>query len=217
MNPNKYNWNQNSRQCHIAGCDNTFNRTRKSGLCNTHVLHTADLLLEVRKTGTDFGNPPAHFDILDKLLEWATTRHIHLETYVNRIAIKILGNIPDITILDGQHKNHLPTPLSIQDLVNTCVMPEIEALFSQSEQSWSSQTYTIRGTAYPVRILFIIFAGLMLCEESNRGDRWLYKHVLNMEDKVSQLGGAMPLTYLASRRYDWPITIGPNLLRKAFK
>ena len=52
------------------------------------------------------------------------------------------------------------------------------------------------------------FAGLVLAEEANRGDRWFNRIIRKDETKTSLLGGAMPIGYFASRMFPWGMELG---------
>ncbi|MBD1262797.1 hypothetical protein HZY62_19525 [Maribacter polysiphoniae] len=68
LNPNKYNYQANDRTCKIIGCNNRFYITRTSGLCNNHLNHQHDLLLELTNPNGQLINVPAHKEIIDALI-----------------------------------------------------------------------------------------------------------------------------------------------------
>lgn len=203
-NPSKYNWERESNRCLIKSCKNEIHKNKLSGLCADHEYHVADLILHVSKHGkTAIKTLPSHSEIVERLVEWATPRNYPINRFFEELSINMLGNVPDITTLAGKSpltKYAIP----LDELVNTSVIQLVNAHFPTA-RSTSYQKLKTKAGEFPVRTLAIIFAGLVLCEEANRGDRWFCRNILGKEEKTTQLGGAMPIVYFAARQFPWGV------------
>lgn len=205
-NKNKLNYQQVSTSCSFSGCANTFLRTRTSGLCDTHQKHQHSLFLELQNPQHNIINAPTHTDIVDKLIDWAGTRNFNLTPLFQDISFNILGNIPDVSTLSLDTPIQGFTPPTLQNVVN-----EITLLINKHLPDFNNSSYqpllTNKGLI-PARILALTFAGLVLVEEANRGDRWFNRIIRKDESKTSLLGGAMPIGYFAAKMFPWGIELG---------
>lgn len=213
INPCKYQTIPKSRNCNILGCKGMVHASSKSGLCPTHKLHTADIVMIVNKSGSKLKALPSHSEIIDKLMDWAQPRNFKLEPFFERLSFNVLGNIPDSSTLDGM------TPLSsaphvppMNTLIQTHVINLVDEFFPDNNNASYQVLITKVGKKslkqveeIPARILAIIFASLVFCEEANRGDRWFYRTIVKDETKTKFLGGAMPLVYFAARQFRWGV------------
>lgn len=147
-----------------------------------------------------------HTEIVDKLIEWAKTRNYDLFPLFKDISFNILGNIPDVSTL-AQETNHIGfTPPTLQNLLD-----EVVILVDKHMPDYNNSSYQPLNTKQgniPARVLALTFAGLILCEEANRGDRWFNRIIRNDESKTELLGGAMPIGYFAARMFPWGIEMG---------
>ena len=215
-NPNKYNFNQSNTVCFIDGCPNTYMRTRTSGLCNFHRNHCHDLLLEVFDSNGYAHSVPAHKDIIDSLMNWAITRNFSLDSFFSKLSFNILGNIPDVTSLSGdifyQRQITMPT---LNDIFSS-LLPIIHEFFPPNNSS-SYQKLNTNGKNISAITLAYIIVGLLICEETNRGDRWFFRNIIGDESRTKILGAAMPLAYYATKTFQWgvemPKRVSRNLTR----
>ena len=205
-NKNKLNFQQINTSCGFTGCTTTFMRTRTSGLCDIHEIHQHSLFLELQNPQHNIINAPTHTDIVDKLIDWAGTRNFDLLPLFKDISFNILGNIPDVSTLSGDTSHAGFTSPTLQTLVD-----EIILLINKHLPDFNNSSYqpliTNKGLI-PARILALTFAGLVLVEEANRGDRWFNRIIRKDETKTSLLGGAMPIGYFASKMFPWGIELG---------
>ena len=203
-NNSTFNPNKNSRKCHISGCATLIPMMRSSsGLCMNHRLHTDDLVLDVLFNGNSklF---PGHIEIIELLIEWAHTRNYDLNPFFEELAFNILGNIPDSTTLNGDTALFNASNMSLQSLTQNYMLNVVDRFFPTSNSS-SYQVLVSGQTEFPARILATIFAGLVLCDEATRGNRWFCRNVLKDESRTSELGGALPLAYFAARSFHWGV------------
>ncbi len=204
LNPCKYNLQRLSRQCQIRGCSGTFRANRTSGLCDEHLKHTNDLVLAVIRLDVEI-NFPSHIEIIELLIDWAHSRNYRLEPFFEGLGFNILGNIPDVTTLDGVTPLSPIVNTSLPELFNDHVVKVVDQFFPTSNNASYQLLVTRSGVSFPARILAIIFASLVFCEEANRGDRWFYRTIVKDETKTKILGGAMPIAYFAARRFNWGV------------
>lgn len=208
INPNKLNHLANNKACQFNGCSNKIIKSRTSGLCDSHSKHQHSLLLELINP---FGIPvgaPQHIDIVDNLIEWSKSRNYNLNPFFSALSFNALGNIPDVSTLASEtiHMGYTPQNLSFyfNELMNT-----VNLFFPEFNNS-SYQILETKKGEIPARILAITFAGLILCEEANRGDRWFNRIIRKNESKTKILGGAMPIGYYAAKSFEWGIEIGDS-------
>jgi len=206
LNKNKLNFTRTLLVCSFDGCPSVIRRNRTSGLCNIHETHQHSLFLELHSPQHGMVNAPLHIEIVDKLIDWAKPRNYDLTNLFSDISFNILGNIPDVTTL-AQETVHVgfvvPTLQSLVDEVKLIVDKHLPDFNNSSYQPLQTRQGPI-----PARILALTFAGLILCEEANRGDRWFNRIVRKEEAKTELLGGAMPIGYFAARMFPWGIEIG---------
>ena len=206
-NPCKLNYTQTFNRCQYSGCNNPIRRQRTSGLCDTHINHQHSLFLELHDSSGSRVNAPLHIEIVDKLIDWAKPRNYDLVPLFTDLSFNILGNIPDVSTLAGDviHQNY--SPPSFQTFVN-----EINLVVDKHLPDYNNSSYQILETKkkekIPARILALTFAGLILVEEANRGDRWFCRTIRKDEQQTELLGGAMPIGYFAARAFPWGIEIG---------
>lgn len=206
LNNNKINYTQTANQCAFVGCTNVISKRRTSGLCNIHQIHQHSLFLELDRPGAGMGNAPLHIEIVDKLVDWAKTRNFDLIPLFSDISFNILGNVPDVTTMAGETIHTGFTVPAFQNIVNDVVLIVNKHLPDFNNSSYQP-LLTKRGLI-PARILALTFAGLILCEEANRGDRWFNRIIRKDEAQTELLGGAMPIGYFAAKMFPWGIEIG---------
>ena len=205
-NPNKYNWQKDDRQCKYNGCTQSIRINRTSGVCDNHKNHLHDLFLEVFTPQGDLISPPRHKDIIDALILWASTRNFSLDSFFSELSFNILGNIPDISSLSEDIMlTGYPTMPTLNDIYHPLELI-IEKYFPSSNTS-SYQEFHLSSNQIPAILLAHIFVGLLICEESNRGDRWFCRNIMQDEMKVSQLGASMPLAYYAAKTFRWGVEL----------
>lgn len=205
-NPNKLNYEQNSNRCHFQRCTNTFRINRMSGLCDTHAEHRHDLYLELSDPTGQIVQAPSHKDIIDSLILWAKPRNFDLVPLFEAMSFNVLGNIPDVSTLARDVLHTGFTPPLLQDLLNDIAFVVNEFLPDFNNSSY--QPLRTRRGDIPARILALTFAGLILCEEANRGDRWFSRMIRRDESQTTMLGGAMPLAYFAAKSFRWGVELG---------
>lgn len=208
-NKNKYNLISQEVECKIIGCGNTVRKDKQTGLCKIHMKHSHDLFLNVvDDCGNSFG-APAHKDIIDALLEWSQSRNFGLLPFFSDLSFNTLGNVPDVTVLakevliDSSIK--VPRVNEVFDLLEEV----IERHFPLVNNSSYQPLMTKKGKV-PAIVLAYIFAGLIICEEANRGDRWFCRMVIKDESKTTQLGAAMAIAYFATRIFPWGVEMNKS-------
>lgn len=100
------------------------------------------------------------------------------------------------------------TPTTI-DLIFDELIKVINNFFPLNNNSSYQPLQTSKGEI-PVIVLAFTFAGLLICEESNRGDRWFSKVIRKDESKTTQLGAAMPIAYFATRIFPWGVEMNSS-------
>lgn len=205
-NPNKINYLRNSRHCNFTTCPNTIRINRTSGLCDIHEIHQHSLYLELYDYNGTLINAPLHTEIVDKLIEWAKPRNYDLLPLFKDISFNILGNIPDVSTLAGDTIHIGFTAPTLQDILDEVIIIVDKHMPDYNNSSY--QPLATRKGNIPARILALTFAGLIFCEEANRGDRWFNRIIRNDESRTELLGGAMPIGYFAARMFPWGIEIG---------
>jgi len=210
FNPNKLNYLADDRTCKIVGCGNQFRINRSSGLCINHVDHKHDLLLELKNNGVPVG-APTHKEIVDALVKWSITRNYNLAPLFSSLSFNVLGNIPDVTTLAGE-VTHLGTPSlpDLEDLFDNLV-EVTENFFPEGNNSSFQPLITSKGD-FPAIVLAQIYVGLLLCEESNRGDRWFCRMVRQEESRTTQSGAAMSIGYFAKKTFPWGVEMNDEVL-----
>lgn len=204
LNKCKYDYKKQSRVCMIEGCTNSINITRTSGLCDEHSSHMTDLFLTIKAPGSDESEkPPAHFEIIDQLIAWAKPRNYFLNNFFSDMSYYIQGNIPDVTTLDGDVIHDGFIVPSLKDLFNPLIQV-VDNHFPSSNNS-SYQLLQTRKYKIPARFLALTFAGLLLCEEANRGNRWFCRIIMQDESKTTEKGAGMPLMYYAAKSFEWKV------------
>lgn len=206
-NPNKLNFLKNSRTCHFTDCNNSIRVNSRSGLCELHKKHQHTLFLELHNTNGEKVNAPLHVEIVDKLIDWSKPRNYDLIPLFTALSFNILGNIPDVSTIAGDTKHVRFAPMSLQEYLD-----EVVGLVDMYLPDFNNSSYqtlkTKKSGDIPARILAIAFAGLILCEEANRGDRWFCRTIQKNEAETELLGGAMPIGYFAACNFPWGIQIG---------
>ncbi|WP_058102848.1 hypothetical protein [Maribacter dokdonensis] len=208
INRNKLNHLANDRVCKIVGCNNDFRINRTSGFCDNHEFHEHDLYLELHDPAGTLVNAPAHKDIIDALIEWSSTRNFGLLPFFSSLSFNSLGNVPDVSTLAGKVVHPgitVPTIGSIYD----SLIEVINNYFPVNNNSSYQPLKTPRGEI-PAIVLAYTFAGLLICEEANRGDRWFCRMVRKEEAKTTQLGAAMPIAYFATRIFPWGVEMNKS-------
>lgn len=206
-NRNKYNFEKLDGSCRIAGCSNTFRRNRTSGLCDSHSDHTHDLILTLFNPDDVLISVPTHQAIIDLIIKWTETRNYDLKPFFAQVSFTILGGIADVTSLGGDIQHGADVQIdTIDDVFNRLI--EVTERHFPAEHTSSHQTLENRGTEFPAIVLIYTILGLLICEESNRGDRWFSRVVMKDEGKTSMLGAAMPIAYFASRSFPWGVELG---------
>lgn len=208
-NKNKYNLLKPERNCRIIKCNEKVRINKQTGLCEKHKLHSHDLYLSViDDNGIEIG-PPAHKEIIDALLEWSQSRNFGLLPFFSDLSFNTLGNVPDVTVLASKvivdKKIHKPT---INDIFDSLIKV-VERHFPLENNSSYQPLVTNKGK-FPAIVLAYIFAGLLICEEANRGDRWFCRMVLKDESKTTQLGAAMAIAYFATRIFPWGVEMNKS-------
>jgi hypothetical protein len=211
LNNNKLNYRKNKNNCQFTACTATIRRNRTSGLCDIHQIHQHSLFLELQNPLHNLVNAPLHIEIVDKLIEWARTRNYDLIPLFQDISFNLLGNIPDVSTLSDDTIHPGFTPPTLQTLVDDVIVIVNKHLPDFNNSSY--QPLTTKQGLIPARILALTFAGLILCEEANRGDRWFSRFVRKEESQTELLGGAMPIGYFAARMFPWGIEIGKAAFR----
>ncbi len=211
LNNNKLNYDKSSNACRFSACTTAIRRNRTSGLCDTHQIHQHSLFLELQNPQHNIVNAPLHLEIVDKLIEWAGTRNFDLTPLFQDISFNILGNIPDVSTLSSDTTHHGFTPPTLQSLVDEVILIVNKHLPDFNNSSY--QPLLTKQGLIPARILALTFAGLVLCEEANRGDRWFSRIIRKEEFQTELLGGAMPIGYFAARMFPWGIEIGKAAFR----
>lgn len=206
INPNKLNYEEINRNCQYQGCVNTFRINRRSGLCSAHERHQHDLLLELVDPANNHVNIPTHVEIINQLIKWSKTRNYDLVPLFSAFSFNILGNIPDVSTLAGEVTHVGYNPPLLQILMDKA-MGIVDDFFPDTNNSSYQPLETSKGNI-PARILAITFAGLILCEEANRGDRWFWRQIKKDEKRTELLGGAMPIAYFAAISFPWGVEIG---------
>jgi hypothetical protein len=206
FNPTKLNLRGLHKSCQYNECKAVIRSNRKSGLCDLHQSHAHDLLLKLRDPSNKQINIPSHIEIIDQLIKWAKTRNYDLTPLFSALSFAILGNIPDVSTLAGEIKHSNFNPPSIQTLLDETILV-VDRFFPESNNSSYQPLSTTKGSI-PARILAMTFAGLILCEEANRGDRWFWRQICKDEAKTEFLGGAMPIAYYAAVSFPWGLEIG---------
>lgn len=205
-NNNKLNFTKTLNVCMFDGCHTNVRRNRTSGLCDIHQIHQHSLFLELTSPQHAIVNAPLHTEIVDKLIDWAKPRNYDLMPLFKDISFNILGNVPDVSTLAHEtiHTGFaIPTLQALVDDVKLIVDKHLPDFNNSSYQPLQTGQGLI-----PARILALTFAGLILCEEANRGDRWFNRIIRQNEAKTELLGGAMPIGYFAARMFPWGIEIG---------
>jgi hypothetical protein len=205
-NLNRYNFDQKNAACVM--CGKKISRMRMTGRCDGHDKHTADIVLTV----SNIKGLPSHQEIIEQLIEWARNNSFPIDQFFHDLSFSILGNIPDVTILDGNTPFFSAPTMSMQSLLHAHVIPVVDKHFLPTNTG-SYQTLPTKKGKIPARILALILAGLMFCEEANRGDRWFCRNVMKDESKTSQLGGAMPIIFFAASRFPWGVNMKAPLRR----
>ncbi len=211
LNNNKLNYTKTSNACQFSACTTAIRRNRTSGLCDTHQIHQHSLFLELQNPQRNIVNAPLHLEIVDKLIEWAGTRNFNLTPLFKDISFNILGNIPDVSTLSGDTVHNGFTPPTLQSLVNDVILIVNNHLPDFNNSSY--QPLSTKQGLIPARILALTFAGLVLCEEANRGDRWFSRIIRKEELQTEMLVGAMLIGYFAARMFPWGIEIGKAAFR----
>lgn len=209
-NPNKLNYAKDDRTCKIIGCGNQINVRRTSGLCDIHLNHEHDLLLELKYNGVIKG-APTHKEIIDALVKWSITRNYNLVPLFSNLSFNVLGNIPDVSTLAGK-VTHLGIPplLDLEDIFDNLI-EVIENYFPEENNSSFQPLITPKGD-FPVIVLAHIYVGLLLCEESNRGDRWFCRMVWKDESRTTQSGAGMSIGYFAKKTFPWGVEMNDEVL-----
>jgi len=202
-NKNKLNFLRDSRNCKIINCPNQIRINRTSGLCNNHTLHEHDLYLELHDPTGLMVNAPAHKDIIDALIKWSSTRNFGLLPFFSSLSFNTLGNVPDVSTLAGK-VSHLGITLPTLSDIYDSLIEVINNFFPENNSSSHQPLMTSRGEI-PAIVLAYTFAGLLICEEANRGDRWFSRVVRKDESMTTQLGAAMPIAYFATRIFPWGV------------
>lgn len=205
-NPNKLNFQSNNKNCQYLNCTNTFNIKRQSGLCDDHINHQHDLFLTLYNELNVKVKSPSHAEIIDNLISWAKSRNFDLLPFFTDCSFTILGNIPDVSTLSHETTHKGFTPKNLNEYLKICI-EIVDRYFPESNNS-SFQLIEIKEVKYPARILSITFVGLLLAEESNRGDRWFWREVVKDETGTTYLGAAMPIAYFAAMNFPWGMEIG---------
>lgn len=209
-NPSKLNYLTNDRTCKIVGCGNQINIRRTSGLCDDHLNHEHDLLLELECNGVIKG-APTHKEIIDALVKWSITRNYNLTPLFSSLSFNVLGNIPDVTTLAGKVTHpSMPILPDVEDIFYELV-EVIENFFSEGNNSSFQPLATPKGD-FPVIVLAHIYAGLLLCEEANRGDRWFCRMIMKDESRTTQSGAGMSIGYFAKKTFPWGVEMNDEVL-----
>lgn len=206
FNPTRLNLQGLHRTCRHAGCTNIIRVNKTSGFCASHTKHMHDLLFELADSTKTHISIPKHIEIINHLISWAKTRNYDLTPLFSALSFSILGNVPDVSTLAGEIKHAGFTPPQVQTLLNETILI-VDKFFPDNNNSSYQPLMTTKGKI-PARILAIAFAGLVLCEEANRGDRWFWRQIQKDEQKTIYLGGAMPIAYFAAISFPWGIEIG---------
>ncbi|QYA24281.1 hypothetical protein G3I01_01720 [Gramella sp. MT6] len=202
-NPNKLDWNQNSRRCFINGCSNKVYKTKMSGLCKDHEYHQFDLLLSLLDPSGVNHSIPAHHDMINCLMDWSSTRNFPLSPFFEKLSFAILGNVPDISSLSGEVTYEKYKVKELNEIFESS-KKVVEQFFPESNNS-SFQPLSTKKGDIPVIVLAHVLMSLIVCEEANRGDRWHCRTIRKDESKTTQLGGAMPIVYFAARSFNWGV------------
>lgn len=208
INRNKVNYLVNDKTCKIVGCLSTIRINRASGLCNIHESHEHDLYLELHNPAGTLVNAPAHKDIIDALIEWSSTRNFGLLPFFSSLSFNTLGNVPDVSTLAGEII-HAGITLPTLDIIYDSLIEVINNYFPVNNNSSFQPLQTPRGEI-PAIVLAYTFAGLLICEEANRGNRWFCRMVMKNESKTTQLGAAMPIAYFAARIFPWGVEMNKS-------
>ena len=208
INRNKLNHLKDDRTCKIVSCINHIRINRTSGLCDTHEAHEHDLYLELHDPSGTLINAPAHKDIIDALIDWSSTRNFGLLPFFSSLSFNTLGNVPDVSTLAGKVV-HIGVTLPTLDVIYDSLIEVINNFFPINNNSSYQTLETPRGEI-PAIVLAFTFAGLLICEEANRGDRWFCRMVRKEESKTTQLGAAMPIAYFATRIFPWGVEMNKS-------
>jgi hypothetical protein len=206
FNPTKLNMDGLHRICQHANCRNVIRASRNSGLCDNHQTHSHDLLFGLIDPANNQVSIPKHIEIINHLVNWAKSRNYNLTPLFSALSFSLLGNIPDVSTLAGETTHAGFTPPVVQDLFNEAISI-VDDFFPDNNNSSYQPLITSKGQI-PARVLAVTFAGLILCEEANRGDRWFWRQIRKDEQKTTYLGGAMPIAYYAAVSFPWGLEIG---------
>ena len=195
-----------------------------SGRCHKHQNHRYDAILKLTTPSNIILKPPSHGTIVKKLTDTCTDNEINIDKFYKFILPKVLGKIPDMTshsretilpkLKSGRspivknHKVTFPRIISCAEkYFSNKNYKEFEITFGRKKTDRITETIT-------TRVLACIFSGLILCEETNRGDRWFCNKVLENANLTTQLGGIMPLRGYAATQYSWKVPLPRTVLNK---
>lgn len=207
-NKNKLNYLANNRNCRIVNCPNQIRINRTSGLCDSHKEHEHDLYLQLHNPNGTLIDAPVHKDIIDALIKWSSTRNFGLLPFFSNLSFNTLGNVPDVSTLAGK-VSHLGVVLPTLNNLYDSLIQVINNFFPETNNSSYQPLITSKGEI-PAIVLAYTFAGLLICEEANRGDRWFCRVVRKDESKTTQLGAAMPIAYFATRIFPWGVEMNKS-------
>ncbi len=206
------NHEQTSNQCNYGDCTETFMKTRMSGLCNTHKKHEHDLLLKLTSPdGTIL--EPLHQHIIDALISATSNTNINLTNFFSKLSGAIIGNVQDVSTLAGKTV-HTNTQTQTLTQIFTTIEPTIEEIFPDH----NIENHTLQEIEGIGNISLLALAktmvGLLICEESNRGDRWFCENIINAPQRTTQLGAAMAIASFATKSFAWEVDFNKATSRK---
>ncbi|MBC7847835.1 MAG: hypothetical protein H7Y10_15245 [Flavobacterium sp.] len=207
-NTNKLNFLSNDRVCKVVGCTGQIRINKTSGLCTIHEFHEHDLYLELHDPEGNLVSAPAHKDIIDALIEWSSSRNFGLLPFFSSLSFNTLGNVPDVSTIAGK-TIHTGVILPSLDSIYDSLIQVTNNYFPINNNSSYQPLKTPRGDI-PAIVLAFTFAGLLICEEANRGDRWFCRIIRKDESKTTQLGAAMPIAYFATRIFPWGVEMNKS-------
>jgi hypothetical protein len=200
-------------KCAIPGCN--IETKRMDGICTEHAKnkelvkkyakhHNADWFSALLKENQDntfaTDHIPRHLDIIDWLIDWANKdkkKMERLDMFILNLANDISKGVPDASLLQNalvSNQDKVSSYLkTYQEYVNL-TFPKDDFGNQVINLNFKSETITV-----PVRVIAILLATALFCEEVNRGDSFYRKETNRGESK--RAGGLMPIPYYLLLRH----------------
>lgn len=212
LNPNRYNNDKSDYKCRVNGCSEDSHWLSLKGLCKDHKSHQHDLVLSLKQNSTTTDYKPTHVQIINSIFNWSSITGISVLELFESFSQSIIGEVQDVSIISGNVVIDSVTPQDLHELLNQR-FDEIDEFLMERDIDESVEAECF-GESIPITILFYTICALIVCEETNRGDRWFARYVLEDESLVRLLGGMMPLTYVASICFNWGFSVNNSLFNR---